>query len=229
MRPSDSPTLMIDVISDVVCPWCFVGKRRLDVALSRLPGDTGVQPNPPIVRWHAFELNPDLPREGIDRATYLERKFGPGQRADQIYERVCAAGAGAGIDFRFDRIARQPNTRDAHRLIDWVQARDIDASALMERLFTAYFCEGRSLVGVAALADLAAEAGFDSGEVLAYLETEAGTAQVVEAERRAQTIGVTGVPFFIFNRRVAVSGAQSTELLLQAIARAREEPAHSTA
>lgn len=229
MHPSDSPTLMIDVISDVVCPWCFVGKRRLDEALSRLRSEAALQGDDPIVRWHPFELNPDLPRDGIDRATYLERKFGPAQSAATIYERVRAAGASTGIVFRFDRIARQPNTRDAHRLIEWVQGRNSDASPLMERLFTAYFCEGRSLVGVAALADLASETGFDHDEVLAYLESEAGTSQVSEAERRAQAIGVTGVPFFIFNRRIAISGAQSTELLLQAIAKAREEPAHSTA
>jgi predicted DsbA family dithiol-disulfide isomerase len=222
---SESNELVIDVVSDVVCPWCFVGKRRLDQALARLPDVRAA------VRWHPFELNPDLPREGIDRRQYLEAKFGAPERADAIYQRVRSAGATVGIDFAFDRIVRQPNTRVAHRLIDWAQRqRDVDTDSeeiaanvtrLVERLFNAYFCEGRSLVGVAALADLAAEAGFDQGAVLAYLESDAGTQELIEAERRAHAIGVTGVPFLIFNRHFAVSGAQDPEVLLQAIARAR--------
>lgn len=213
--PDTPSSLVIDVISDVVCPWCFIGKRRLDAALQTLDA-------PVTVRWHPFELNPDLPREGIDRKLYLERKWGSVERAERNYDRVRAAGATANIEFRFDRIVRQPNTRDAHRLVDWVQDQDIDATPLMEGLFRAYFIEGRSLVGVAALADIAGEAGFEQGAVLAHLESDAGADKIIEGERRAHAIGVEGVPFFIFNRRVAISGAQSTELMLQAIAKAGE-------
>jgi predicted DsbA family dithiol-disulfide isomerase len=211
--------LQVDVVSDVVCPWCFVGKRRLEAALARLPAGEG---EPPTVRWHPFELNPDLPAAGIDRATYVARKFGGAERADAIYARVRAAGETAGIAFRFDRIARQPNTRDAHRLVAWAQAQGVAASPLMERLFAAYFIAGRSLGGSAALAEIAAEAGLDAQAARTFLDSGEGTDEVVEAERRAHAIGVTGVPFFIFDRRVAVSGAQPEDVLLEAIARARE-------
>jgi len=220
--PVTSSPLVIDVISDVVCPWCFIGKRRLDAALERLDA-------PVAVRWHPFELNPDLPREGIDRRDYLERKWGSVEHANRNYDRVRAAGATAGIEFRFDLIVRQPNTRDAHRLVEWVQAQDIDATPLMERLFRAYFVEGRSLAGVAALADIAAEAGFEQGAVLTYLESDEGSDRIRDAERRAHAIGVEGVPFFIFDRRVAISGAQSTELMLQAMAKAGEAAPSSAA
>lgn len=226
---SPSPTLRIDVVSDVVCPWCFVGKRRLDAALAQL---AAAGEPVPAVHWHPFELNPDLPRDGIDRRQYLTAKFGGAQRAAAIYERVRAAGATAGIDFAFDRILRQPNTRDAHRLIAWAEGQGADdashdaaasgVSTLVERVFRAYFCEGRSLVGVAALADLAGEAGYDRDAALAWLESDRGIAEVSDAEQRAHAIGVTGVPFFILAGRVAVSGAQDTEILLRAISQARE-------
>lgn len=225
-----SAALEIDIISDVVCPWCFVGKRRLDAALERFAASGEPEP---IVRWHPFELNPDLPLEGMDRKDYLARKFGGAESADAIYQRVRAAGKTVGIDFAFERIVRQPNTRDAHRLIAWAQRQSAadhspahvtqHTAALVERLFAAYFCEGRSLVGVAALADLAAEAGYEQGAVLAHLESDADAAEVIDAERRAHAIGVTGVPFFIFDHRIAVSGAQETDILLQAISRAREQ------
>ena len=134
--------LTVDVVSDVVCPWCYIGKRRLEAALARL---REAEPELPVeVRWHPFQLNPDLPREGIDRRQYLEDKFGGPGRTQQIYARVSAAGATVGIPFAFDAIERQPNTLDAHRLIVWAQARrDGDPDALVEQLFRAYFLDGR--------------------------------------------------------------------------------------
>lgn len=222
-----SAALHIDVISDVVCPWCFVGKRHLDAALEQYRAR---EPELDVrVRWQPFELNPDVPAEGIDRGEYLARKFGDANAAATRYERVKAAGERAGIPFAFDRIARQPNTRDAHRLIEFAQTRHTDVSSLIERLFQAYFCEGRSLVGAEALADLAAEAGvgLTREAVLAHLASTDGVQEVEQAERRAHAIGVSGVPFFIFDRRLAVSGAQPVEVLLHAIEQARSTADHA--
>ena len=135
-----TPPLTIDIISDVVCPWCYVGKRRLEAALAQRTEDSAQTVE---VRWHAFELNPDIPAGGVDRRSYLERKFGGPERAKQIYARIQAAGDEVGISFDFDRIVRQPNTFDAHRLIAWAQDTNLNLSdALVERLFRAYFVEG---------------------------------------------------------------------------------------
>ena len=208
----------IDVISDVVCPWCYIGQRRLAAALSRLPEDDAARRAP--VRWHPFQLNPGLPQAGIPRRKYLEDKFGGPERAAQIYARVSAVGASVGIAFAFDRIEIQPNTQDAHRLIAWAQARG-DASDLVERLFHAYFIDGRALGDRAVLAAIAGEAGLPSDEARRLLDSGEGMDAIALMDRRAREIGVQGVPFFIFNQRVAVSGAQEPETLLDAIAQAR--------
>ncbi len=208
----------IDVISDVVCPWCYIGQRRLAAAISRLPEDDDARRAP--VRWHPFQLNPDLPRTGIPRKRYLEDKFGDPIRVAQIAARVAAAGASAGIAFAFDRIEIQPNTLDAHRLIGWAQSRG-DASDLVERLFHAYFVEGRALGDHAVLAAIAGEAGLPSDAARRLLDSDEGMDAIALMDRRAREIGVQGVPFFIFNQRVAVSGAQEPEMLLDAIAQAR--------
>lgn len=209
------PPLSIDVISDVVCPWCYIGKRRLEAALAqRTSGETRI-------RWLAFQLNPDIPAGGVERRGYLEQKFGGPDRARQIYARIKAAGDDVGIAFDFERIARQPNTVDAHRLTAWAQ--DIDASAadvLVERLFRAYFIEGVDIGEPETLATLAGAAGFDAAQARAWLASDAGRASVRAEEQRARALGVTGVPFFVFNQRLAVSGAQPPEVLLDAIGQA---------
>jgi predicted DsbA family dithiol-disulfide isomerase len=210
--------LAIDVVSDVVCPWCYIGKRKLERALEELRGR---EPALDIsVRWHPFELNPDLPAQGIPRRAYLEAKFNDEHRIAEIAARVRAVGASIGIGFDFDRIQRQPNTRDAHRLIAWAQELG-DAAPMVERLFKAYFIEGRLLNDVNELATIATEAGLDGAAARAVLESDRfGTA--VEAEyREAQAAGIQGVPFFIFNGRTAVSGAHDPPTLLEAIAAAR--------
>jgi predicted DsbA family dithiol-disulfide isomerase len=210
--------LHVDVVSDVVCPWCYVGKKRLEAALARRGGTAAL-------RWHPFQLNPDLPRAGADRRQYLEAKFGGPQAAAEIYARVEKAGRDAGIFFEFERIARQPNTLDAHRLIAWAQARHpSQASDLVERLFRAYFTQGIDLGDRDALARIAGEAGCDAFAAKALLMSEDGRAEVDAADRHARSLGVTGVPMFIFNQRVAVSGAQPAETLLDAI-RQSEAPA----
>ena len=217
MTTADRPVMPIDVISDVVCPWCFIGRRRLGEAISLYAErDSGFRP---LVSWHPFQLNPDLPQEGIDRRAYLEAKFGGRERAAEIYERVRAAGRTVGIDFAFERIERQPNTRDAHRLVSWAQARG-DPEDLVERLFRAYFLEGRFIGDREVLAAIASEAGFPLDEARAYLESDAGTDTIEAMDRRVSEIGVTGVPFFIFDGKVGVSGAQEASTLVAAMSEA---------
>ena len=211
MSESQADARVIDVVSDVVCPWCYIGKRRLEAALARLEGAK------PRIHWHPFQLNPDLPAEGVERRSYLEAKFGGAERAAQIYARVRAAGASVGIAFELDRIMRQPNTLDAHRLINWAQARG-DAGPLVERLFRAYFIEGVFIGDAAELERLATEAGFDGDAAAAFLASDAGVAEVAGADRRARELSISGVPLFIFNHRVAVSGAQEPDTLLAALA-----------
>lgn len=212
--------LTVDFVSDVVCPWCFIGKRRLEAALAALREK---EPELPVhVRWHPFQLNPDLPPQGVDRKAYLEAKFGGPARAAQIYERVRAAGRTADIDFDFDAIARQPNTLDAHRLIAWAQSRpEGDPQALVEAVFRAYFLEGRYVGDPAELAAIAAAAGYDPADARAFIESDELRAQVSESDARAREMGISGVPFFIFDGKTALSGAHEPAALLDAIAQAR--------
>jgi predicted DsbA family dithiol-disulfide isomerase len=212
--------LTIDVVSDVVCPWCYIGKRRLEDALAQLrAADPGL---PVHVRWHPFQLNPDLPAEGADRRQYLEQKFGGPARAKEIYARVEAAGATVGIPFAFDAIERQPNTLDAHRLLAWAQSRhEGDADALVELLFKAYFIDGLYLGDREVLVARAEAAGYDANDARAFLASDALVSDVADADRRAREMGVSGVPFFIFEGKTAVSGAQEAATLLDAIRQAR--------
>ena len=214
----NTPAFTIDIISDVVCPWCYIGKRRLESALTRLARNNAQSAQ---IRWHAFQLNPDIPPGGVDRRSYLEQKFGGPLRAQQIYARVIAAGDEVGISFNFERIERQPNTFDAHRLIAWAQDLDSGASdAVVERLFRAYFVDGVDIGDIDALARLAGDAGFDAVAARIWLASEGGRAAIQAEEQRARALGVTGVPFFVFNQRLAVSGAQPPEVLLDAIEQA---------
>jgi predicted DsbA family dithiol-disulfide isomerase len=210
-------TLFVDVVSDVVCPWCYIGKRKLEAALARLGDEPGLAVT---VRWHPYELNPDLPAQGVSRAAYLEAKFGGAARADEIYARVRAAGAEVDIAFAFERIRLQPNTLDAHRLIAWAQERG-GAQTLVERLFRAYFTEGRYIGSVDELVALAAEVGLPADEARAMLAADAYRGAVAAEFREARDAGISGVPVFIFNGRTAVSGAHDPETLLEAIAAAR--------
>ncbi len=212
--------LTVDIVSDVVCPWCYIGKRRLDTALAQLrDAEPALQIN---VHWHPFQLNPDLPREGVARRSYLAAKFGGPEQASQVYARVSAAGESVGIPFAFDAIERQPNTLDAHRLIAWAQSRhEGDADTLVDRLFHAYFVDGRFLGDRNELIVLAQAAGYDADDARAFLASDELTAKVANADQRARDQGVSGVPFFIFGGKTAVSGAQEPRVLLEAIAQAR--------
>jgi predicted DsbA family dithiol-disulfide isomerase len=208
----------IDVVSDVVCPWCYIGKRRLETALRSLRADGPAFA--PAVRWHPFQLNPDLPREGVDRRSYVETKFGGPARAAEVHARVEAAGESAGLALAFERIERQPNTLAAHRLIAWAQSQR-DANDLVEKLFAAHFVEGRAIGECRVLAAVAGEAGFDGEAARDFLAGGGLDAEVAEADRRARELGIGGVPFFIFDHRVAVSGAHEPDVLRQAIEQAR--------
>ena len=215
------PSLKIDVVSDIVCPWCFIGKRKLEAALAEL--DKSEPALDVEVRWHPFQLNPDLPADGISRASYVEQKFGGTARAAQIDARVTGAGEAVGIAFRFDRIERQPNTLDGHRLVAWAQ-RQRDATPLVEQLFSAFFLEGRRVDDRGELARVAAESGWSQQEALAMLESRAMHEEIESESREARDVGIQGVPFFIFNGSIAVSGAQDPARLLEAVAAARRAP-----
>ena len=218
VEPPVVTSLVVDVVSDVVCPWCYIGKRKLERALAELRGR---EPELAVtVRWHPFELNPDLPADGIPRRSYLEAKFGGAERAAEIYSRVRSVGASVDIPFDFDRIVRQPNTRDAHRLIAWAQELG-DAAPLVERLFRAYFVEGRLLTEPNELTVIASEAGLDGAAARSVLVSDRLRAEVEAEYREAQAAGISAVPFFIFNGRTAVSGAHDPPTLLEAIATAR--------
>jgi len=208
--------MLIEVYSDVVCPWCYIGKRRLESALSAAGiGDADV-------RWRAFQLNPDLPPEGVDRRQYLEAKFGGPEGAARIHDRVREAGRIAGIDFRFEDIARSPNTFDAHRQLR-LAAEQGKQGALKENLLQAYFLKGRDVGDRRVLAEIAEETGI-AGDVRTWLESDAEAAGVRQDLAEAARLQITGVPFFIFGGRYAIAGAQPAEVFAQALDAARRLP-----
>jgi predicted DsbA family dithiol-disulfide isomerase len=211
-------TVKIDVISDVVCPWCFIGKRKLESAL-QLYRERHPQASAPIVTWHPFQLNPDLPPEGVDRDEYLRRKFG--KRADDIYARVTEAGASVDIPFAFGKVVRQPNTLAAHSLI--ALAGDAGRQdEVVEALFRAYFVDGQDLTSNETLVSVASAAGLEPASVTDCLASGNAREHMLSEDLQSRELGVDGVPFFIFNRRYAVSGAQDPETLLGAMLKAEE-------
>jgi predicted DsbA family dithiol-disulfide isomerase len=211
--------LIIDVLSDVVCPWCFIGKRRLEEALELFKAAHPLEPKP-LVRWSAFQLNPDLPLSGIERAQYLREKFG--DRAPSVYERVSAVGQSVGIDFRFDLIKRQPNTLLAHSLIAQAPTPDQQA-ALVEAFFGAYFLKAMDLTDQGVLVSIAREVGLTDEEIQAALDHDQAGQAVLEKERVAREMGINGVPFYIINSQIGVSGAQEATTLLEAMGEALKE------
>jgi predicted DsbA family dithiol-disulfide isomerase len=202
--------LSIDVISDVICPWCYIGKRRLEKAVAALAGAHEVR-----VRWLPFQLNPTMPKEGVSRREYRTRKFGSWERSLELDSRVVAVGEAEGIPFAFDRIERTPNTLDAHRLV-WLADREGVQDAVVEALFQAYFTQGRDISKSQTLLDVAAEAGLDRHKAEGVLNGEEGREAVQEADEQARRYRVDGVPFFIVNDKVALAGAQQPEVFLEA-------------
>ncbi len=205
----------IDVVSDVVCPWCYIGKRKLEAALEQARQAGLPQPE---VRWHPFQLNPDMPTEGISRKQYLEDKFGGPQRATEIYARVKAAGQAAGLELDIDGITLQPNTLAAHALLAFAQQQGLAmGNDVKERLLKAYFVENRFIGSVDELVAIAGEAGLDGEAARAFISDPQQLQQVAQADARARQMGIGGVPFFIFNQKVTVSGAQDPAQLLAAM------------
>ena len=200
-------TIMIDIISDVVCPWCYIGKRRLELAVHRVADRHEV-----AVAWRPFQLNPDLPPEGMERSAYLAAKFGSLERARAMHGQLAELGQEVGIEFAFDRIRRTPNTVDAHRLIRLAQDNGAQ-ERMVEALFRGYFEEGEDLGDRAALARLAWDADLDPDQVLEFLESEDGFDVVKAEDSVARRMGVDGVPCYLFNRQVVIFGAQPPDIL----------------
>jgi predicted DsbA family dithiol-disulfide isomerase len=203
--PSKTP-VTIEVVSDVVCPWCYIGKRRLEKALALL-GDPAVQ-----VRWGAYELNPGAPKEGYNRPEYRARKFGNVAYAKQLEQRVAAAAAEEGLQFQFDRIERVPNTFDAHRLI-WLAGRNNVQDAVVERLFRAYFIDAEDVGSPETLRRIGIESGLSAEAIDHLFRTDLGVGEVRAEEERARTEGVTGVPTFFVDGEPITSGAHPPQLL----------------
>ena len=211
---TDTATPLLEIVSDVVCPWCYVGKRRLSQALAQL------EDFPLRIRWRAYELNPTMPREGMARREYCERKFGSLQQANQLYARVVAAAHEDGLELHVERIARTPNTRAAHRLIEWADQEGCQ-DAVVDALFAAYFVNGEDVGDLAVLLDIAAQAGLPHDAARALLTAPDGDAVIAAAEEEAHELGISGVPAFLYNGRLLFSGAQSAETIALSLKRAR--------
>jgi predicted DsbA family dithiol-disulfide isomerase len=203
--------LTIDIYSDIICPWCFIGKRRLEKGLA-LAGQTAT------VRWHPFELNPGMPGEGIERRAYRVKKFGSWERSFELDAQAARAGRGEGLAFNFDKMTRTPNTFDAHRIV-WLAGERGVQDTVVETLFRACFTDGRNLSDRAALAAVAAEGGLDRAEVDDLLASGRGGDEVMADLAKATRLGISGVPFFVFNGTFTLSGAQAPETFRAAIER----------
>ena len=198
-------TLLIEIASDVICPWCYIGKRRLEKALESLKGEVEAR-----IEWLPFQLNPDMPAGGVARADYRRAKFGSVEKGRALDARVAREGAGEGIAFAFDRMQRTPNTIAAHRLVDLAQKQG-KGDAVVNALFRAYFEEARDIGDPAVLDGIAKGAGVSGWPA------DASAEEVMEKEERVRDLGISGVPTFIFNRESGLSGAYPPETLAQAI------------
>jgi predicted DsbA family dithiol-disulfide isomerase len=208
--------MQIDVISDTVCPWCFIGKRRLQQAIDARPAIAF------DVKWRPYQLDATVPREGMDRQAYMRMKFGDDpMRIVEMHKLIAAEGEKDGIAFDFAAIARRPNTLDSHRLVRWAEAAGVQDD-VVERLFIAYFENGEDIGDLRILADIADMCGMDGVDVAAMLESDTDLAMVTREDQIAREMGVTGVPAMIFGGKLAVSGAREPAVLLSVIDRVTE-------
>lgn len=210
---SDQEPVTIDIVSDVVCPWCYLGKSNLDKALQEYQ-------DPVIIRWHPFQLDPTIPREGVDRKTYMANKFPDPSYLQNAHERLLNLAKANGLKFDFEAIQKSPNTLDAHRLIQW--AGEIGKQdQIVNSLFKAYFEQGRDIGDHAVLIEIASAHGFEKKEIEKKISGDDDVNSVRAEIEEAKRLGISGVPFFIFNRKLATSGAQPPEQLLAAIKQAQ--------
>src|SRR5713226_1146007 len=201
----------IAIYSDLICPWCYIGKRRMEEALRQLPADTQVSRS-----WHPFQLNPEMPREGLNRKMYRSKKFGSWERSQAMDAQATAAGKSVGIEFRYDLQTHTPNTFDSHRLV-WLAGISGAQEAVVEALFRAYFCEGVNFSDPQSLIEIGASVGMDAMELKRFFLGGEGAAAVREEEQRARMLGISGVPLYVINEAVALSGAQPAEAFLEAL------------
>jgi len=204
--------LRIDIVSDAICPWCYIGKRQLERALAMLAPE-GLRFS---VHWNPFQLNPDMPKEGRDRAAYRAWKFGSAERARELDARVAEAAAGVGLGFRTELMLRTPNTLDAHRLI-WLAGQEGMQDAAMEAVFAAYFTRGADIGDAEVLADCAAEAGMDGAAVAEFLAGDVAAAEMLAADQAAREAGVNGVPSFFLDGYGLYSGAVPAETMAETL------------
>jgi predicted DsbA family dithiol-disulfide isomerase len=206
----DPPMIKLDILSDPICPWCFIGKANLDRALEQRPD------HPFAIEWHPFQLNPDMPAEGMDRRAYMEAKFGGRDGAVRAYTPVLQAAERAGLTLNFEGIARTPNTLDAHRLIHWAGLEGRQTAAV-SALFRAYFVDGQDIGDRTTLADIAARIGLDRAMTERLLASDADAEDIRARDAHARERGVTGVPTFVIANQHVVVGAQPADLWLQVI------------
>ncbi len=205
--------MQIDFISDPVCPWCFIGKRRLARAMALRPNIIFE------VRYRPYQLDPTVPREGVDRAAYMTARFGADAMLKEAHEAISMEGVKEGIEFAWEAIHKRPNTINAHRLIHWAEAQGVQ-DEVVEKLFIAYFENGDDIGDIRVLADIADLCGMDGAEVAGMLESDTDAQLVEREDKLAREMGVTGVPAMIFGNRVAVTGAREPEVLAMVIDKA---------
>ena len=216
-------TMNIEIYSDLICPWCYIGKRRMEAGLKLL----GPEVTPKIV-WRPFQLNPDMPKEGMSRKNYRTKKFGSWERSLAMDAEVASTGKSLGLQFNYDKVLMTPNTLAGHRLLWWAEQRK-QQGPLAEALFRAYFTEGRDVGRHDVLAEVASEAGLPSVEVRTFLDSEAGKKEVEEEALKGLELGLEGVPFFLINGVPALSGAQTPHAFLEVFQRAFKKDAAESA
>jgi predicted DsbA family dithiol-disulfide isomerase len=217
------PVIRVGVVSDVVCPWCYIGKRRLEKAIEQLSDKYEFE-----VAYYPFELNPDMPKEGFDNKQYLSNKFGGEEQYHKLTSNVTQVAATEGLDFNFEKQTISPNTRNAHRLI-LIAKEDGKHLEMVEALFKAYFTDGLNLSDKDQLVELAAKVGLDRNKVSLLLESNAGVKEVEIAEKELQRMGIRGVPFYIVNDKYGISGAQPTSSFVDAFTNVANESSVETA
>ncbi|GGH25224.1 Predicted dithiol-disulfide isomerase, DsbA family [Cribrihabitans marinus] len=209
-------TVKLDILSDPICPWCYIGKAQLDAALAEIPD------HPFLIEWHPFQLNPDMPAEGMDRRAYLETKFGGKDGAVKAYAPVAEHAEKAGLTLNLDAMERTPNTLDAHRLIHWAGI-ERKQTEMVDALFDAYFVAGRDIGDHEVLSDLADSVGLDASVIGRLLASDADREEIGQRDAHSREMGVTSVPTFIVASQHAVPGAQPPELWKQVIGEIMEQ------